>query len=244
MTQLLLKGGHTTQDPRLDRVPQPDPRNRQFGVAEVLPRRIPKRGRSWACRPRLNQGQEGACVGFGWTHELAAAPVQLDTIATEPFARSLYREAQRVDEWPGEDYSGTSVLAAAKVLTNWGYLAEYRWCFNIDDLIDTIVAYGPVVMGTDWTPSMFDTRPSGLLEVSGAPAGGHSWLARGVILKPRFKGEPKITEPVIRAPNSWGASWGKGGEFYIKASDLERLLKGLDRWPGDACVPVQRLRGK
>jgi hypothetical protein len=243
VSALQLRGGHVTEDPRLDRLPEVDERNADFPIRAALPRRVPLRGRTWVCRPRLNQYNEGACVGFGWSHELAATPVSLHTLTTEPFARSLYREAQRVDEWAGEDYEGTSVLAAAKVLTAWGYLAEYRWALDIDDAVDTLVAYGPLVMGTDWTPSMFDTRPSGLLEVSGLGVGGHCWLARGIILKPRLKGE-RIAEPVVRCVNSWGNTWGVNGEFYLKVSDWERLIKGLGRWPGDACVPVQRLRGK
>jgi C1A family cysteine protease len=40
----------------------------------------------------------------------------------------------------------------------------------------------------------------------------------------------------VRARNSWGSSWGAGGDFYIKVADLERLLKAQ----GEACVPVVR----
>jgi hypothetical protein len=63
----------------------------------------------------LDQGKEGACVGFAWSHELAAYPVRVEV--DDEFARSkIYAEAQKIDEWPGEAYHGTSVLAGAKVV--------------------------------------------------------------------------------------------------------------------------------
>jgi len=41
-------------------------------------------------------------------------------------ARWLYREAQRVDEWEGEAYCGTSVRAAMDVLRTQGHAPTYR----------------------------------------------------------------------------------------------------------------------
>ena len=68
----------------------------------------------------FNQGQEGACVGF-------AASRAMTLLNRKRYdARWLYREAQRVDEWPGEDYSGTSVRAAMDVLRRVGHAPTYR----------------------------------------------------------------------------------------------------------------------
>lgn len=97
--EIRLRGGRITSDPRLDRVPQPDRRNLRFPIAEVLPS-VTLRSRTWVCAPHLDQGQEGACVGFGWAHELAAQPVVIPVDDT--LARSLYHIAQTLDEWPGE----------------------------------------------------------------------------------------------------------------------------------------------
>ena len=94
---------------------------------------------------------------------------------------------------------------------------------------------GPVVFGIPWLDSMFDARPSGLLDCSGSVMGGHAIMGRGLSLKPRLTGE-RLSEPVIRLHNSWGRSWGKDGDCFIRLSDLERLLED----DGECCVPVNR----
>ena len=48
-----------------------------------------------------NQGTEGACVGFG----ISRLASQLNRKLYDGFW--LYHEAQKIDEWPGEDYDGT-----------------------------------------------------------------------------------------------------------------------------------------
>lgn len=218
----------------LDRIAQFDDRAREYPIRELVGGAA-LRSRSWACAPRLDQGREGACVGFAWTHELAARPVVVRR-ADQAFAFAVYREAQKIDEWPGEGYSGTSVLAGAKVLARDGYIPEYRWAFGIDDVLAALSAHGPVVLGIPWLDGMFTTRPSGLLEVAGRVAGGHAILARGVAVSGRVRGERGIGEPVVRLRNSWGRDYGAAGDCLIRASDLERLLKDQ----GDACVPVHR----
>jgi hypothetical protein len=68
----------------------------------------------------MDQGAEGACVGFGATR----AMMLLNRRRYE--ARWLYKEAQRIDEWPGENYEGTSVRAAMDVLRDVGHRRVYR----------------------------------------------------------------------------------------------------------------------
>lgn len=211
----------------LDRLEQFDERSRNYNVREVLPPRG-WRTRSWAARLTLDQGREGACVGFAWAHELLADPYSIAT--TDEMARTIYREAQRIDQWPGEAYEGTSVIAGAKVTQSWGFIREYRWAFNIDDVLRTLSNFGPVVLGIPWLDSMFEPGPANLLDCSGQPAGGHAILARGVRLN---RGSP-----LVKLRNSWGAGYGSRGDVFIRAEDLERLLK----LGGEACVPVIRAR--
>jgi Papain family cysteine protease len=226
--------GSPPDDPRLDRLPEFDERSRLFAIAEVVP--VELRSKGWPCYAHLDQGREGACVGFGWSHELAASPATVRRL-TDSYARDVYKEAQRIDQWPGEDYSGTSVLAGAKVCLARGFMDEYRWAFSIDDVLRALSWEGPVVIGIDWMDSMFRPRPSGLLDVrSGSVAGGHCLTILGHSMKGRLRGEKPRPIHVVRLRNSWGSDWGRNSDCYMRVEDLEWLL---DR-DGEACVPVGR----
>jgi hypothetical protein len=64
---------------------------------------------------RYDQGNEGACVGF-------AASRMMTLLNRKLYAAGwLYHEAQKNDEWPGEDYDGTSVRAGMDILRNEGH---------------------------------------------------------------------------------------------------------------------------
>lgn len=233
---MLLKGGNKAYDPRLGRVKQHDPRSRDYPARGVLYRAdAPLHSRTWPCDLLLDQGQTPSCVGNAFTYELAAVPVPIHGLS-EDFARRLYNRAQQLDEWPGENYEGTSGLAGAAACKERGYYSEYRWAFGIDDALQAISQHGPVVVGIPWLAAMSHPRPSGLLEVDGPEIGGHEILARGHLLKARLKGEGSEPLHVVRLRNSWGF-WGHEGDCFIRVEDLERLL-GMG---GDVVVPVRRL---
>lgn len=228
-----LADGSQTSDRRLDRLIEFDPRSKNFPISAVVPDGVTSR--RWALDERLDQGSQGACVGFGVSHRLAAAPVERSNI-TNASALSIYNAAKKIDPWPGEDYEGTSVLAGIKVAKNRGYFSEYRWCFSVDDVMRAVCFEGPVVVGTNWRSTMWDTRPSGLIDSVGTPndnEGGHCYMIRGLTLHPRLTGESASLEPVFRITNSWGKGWGWNGEAFIRISDFEKLL--LD--DGEAVVP-------
>lgn len=212
-----------------DRLVQFDERSRDYNIRTALSPK-PLRTRSWAARDCLDQGREGACVGFAWAHELIAVPYPIQT--TDAMARTIYREAQRVDEWDGEAYEGTSVLAGAKIVAKWGFIEEYRWAFSIDDVLNTLSHFGPVVFGLPWLDSMFEPGPDGILDCTGKEIGGHAILGRGLRLN---RGTP-----LVKWRQSWGRDHGKNGDVLIRVDDLERLLK----MGGEACVPVTRRRPK
>ena len=217
-TTFELRDGSQTTDPRLDRLRQFDERSRAFPVAAVIPPTI-TRGRTWSVPPRLDQGREGACVGFGVSHELASYPAAVPSL-TNDFAHNLYKQAQKIDPWEGENYEGTSVLAGVKVAKSWGYFDEYRWCFSVEDMLRALSTEGPIVVGTDWYDSMYSPQASGLVKPGqGSVIGGHCWLIRGFQLKPTF-----ASEPVFRARNSWGGDWGVSGDFFVTVSDYEKHL--------------------
>lgn len=74
----------------------------------------------------LDQGQEGACTGFALAavvnfllhqrfHKMSASP------------RMLYEMARRYDEWPGEDYEGSSARGAMKGWVRHGVCTRDAW---------------------------------------------------------------------------------------------------------------------
>lgn len=225
MADIDLKGGQTTTDQRLDLVFHKDPRSLAYPVREVMEATKP-RSYTWKGGPVVDQGNEGACVGFGWTGDIMARP-HACTPPADPnrYAHDLYKAAQQIDAYPGDDYSGTDVIAGAKMLQQWGIVTEYRWAMGLDDVVLALGYKGPVVLGINWYASMYNA-PGGVVTVSGAKVGGHCILARGVNVKAR----------TVLLRNSWGSDWGNGGDAVISFDDLGRLLAE----DGEACVPIHR----
>lgn len=222
-----LPPGFESSDPRLGRLPQYDPRNTEYPIRTLIPPTYAPRSYTWRCAPYLNQGNVGACVGFAIAHEIAARPVEIPTVVNDLGFR-IYHDAQQLDEWPGDAYEGTSVLAGIKAGKALGYYEEYRWAFTLEDVVLTLGYKGPVVLGVNWYTGMMTADGAGMIHVSGQVEGGHAILAKGVNIK---------TE-MIRLHNSWGTWWGRGGDALISFEDVARLL----RQSGDACIPIRRLR--
>jgi len=82
--------------------------------------------------PILDQGQEGACTGFGLATVanflLRRRKVVPDPTPVSP--RMLYDMARRYDEWPGESYSGSSARGAMKGWHKHGVCAESVWPYK------------------------------------------------------------------------------------------------------------------
>jgi hypothetical protein len=144
---------------------------------------------------------------------------------TEQTAHDWYRVAQANDQWPGENYDGSSTLGGAKAGLLFGAFKEYRWCFSLEDYILTLGYLGPILVGTNWYRSMFSPDTTGRVTVSGRVSGGHEWMLRGV--------DPDREMFVAR--NSWGRGWGRDGDFRISFSDFDRLRKE----DGDGAYPVR-----
>lgn len=221
----------TSLDPRLDRLEEFDRRSLNFPINDVL-KSLPRRlvTKHWPCPTKLDQGNEGSCVGHAWAHELAAEPAVWKNITHEK-AVGIYKLAQTLDPWPGENYQGTSVLAGIKATMQLYPKAysSYRWAFNMKELLQTLSYVGPVVLGIRWYNSFFfPDKKTGLIEIfpGSAIAGGHAILANGISMKNRR----------ILLHNSWGTSWGKQGNCWIAFKTLHRLLDE----GGEVCVPLGR----
>ncbi len=200
---------------------------------------VPDEPKRWKTGTVLDQGQEGSCVGHGWAAELIGSPRphKVDAATGHRYAVDIYRRAQLIDEWEGENYDGTSVLAGAKVVRERGFIDQYRWAFNVEDVKDAVITQGPVVIGIPWYEDMYDTRESGLVEVGGPIVGGHCLTIVGYHPGMRINGEGwNERHKVFRWRNSWGPDYGLNGDGLIRYEDLRDLLQDN----GEACVSVGR----
>lgn len=230
-----LRDNSTASDPRLGRLPQFDERSRSFNVRSLFAAAQVPRSYTWACTTNLDQGADGACVGFSWAHELAARPYARP--ASNTLGHAIYHSAQKLDEWEGGSYpgaspiyEGSSVLAGAKAAQSMGHISTYRWAFTVDDALTVISRHGPAVIGIWWWTGMFDTDSKGFIHPTGQREGGHAILVRGVNVKAR----------TVLLHNSWGASWGGTkwgpGTALLSWEDFGFLLQD----GGECCVPVLR----
>src|SRR5690606_26859437 len=92
----------------------------------------------------LDQGQEGACTGFGlacvvnylrWRK--LGLPQKLDSVSP----RMLYNFARRYDEYEGEDYDGSSCRGALKGWFHHGVCFEEDWPYQSADLVPPRYGY-------------------------------------------------------------------------------------------------------
>ena len=229
----------------VDRVPEFDEKSRRFAAVSPYDTR-PLFSRGWTCDVYNDQGREGACVGFAWSHELSARPRIIRRDAN--FALDIYRRARQLDPWPGEDYDGTSVLAGIKAVREYAnseglpYYDTYRWAFGIEDVLRVLTYAGPMVLGIDWYYSMYTPDENHYITPTGNKVGGHAILAkhqRIVKLNPdlpaTFNNVDKDRSHV-RLHNSWGRGYGLNGDAFITVRNLEKLL--MDG--GEACIPIGR----
>jgi hypothetical protein len=208
-----------------------DERSRAFGVRRGIAVSAPLTDHLWPVGPVLDQGSEGACVGFGIVAALNAAAAG-DPDLTAEDARALFARADRIDG-DGRTGVGTSVLAGLKAAQERGELAAYDWAFGTKDLVQGLLQRGPAVLGIPWPMSWFDAPADGLLTLDGADVGdlGHCLAAVGIVLS----GPGERPGPYVVLQNSYAPSWGAGGFGFVHHRDLARLLRG----GGEAAFPTR-----
>lgn len=218
----------------LGRLHAPDENDRRF----LLPlRREEAKGivrRSWPAGigSPLDQGNTPQCVGYSTWAFLTASPVRNHPVFSPT---TLYREAQDNDEWPGNDYDGSSVRGAMKALQKRGLVSSYSWAFSCEPAIDHMLTVGPMVLGTLWYDGMFHPDKQGYIWPTGQVVGGHAWL--GGIAVDRERKNPDGTVGAIRKLGSWGKRYGQNGRVWIAFHVLDRLIKEQ----GEAAVATEVL---
>lgn len=211
----------------LNRKAKKDPRNWRMENFRRVGMRTAGR-QLWSNPIQLDQGAEGACVGFGWTGKLNSAPRIHEF--NNLYAHGLYKQAQSLDPWAGDSYEGTTVLAGAKAVRSRGFIQAYAFSANVETIAQFVLNYGPVVIGVDWFTGMDRVDSNGFIHVKGEERGGHCVVIDGVTWNYR-----NVEPNRFRFRNSWGKSWGFNGRGRISATDLQTLLSRN----GDACTSVE-----
>lgn len=206
--------------------------------------------------PILDQGTEGACTGFG----LAAVANYLLSgrgrrpLADEVSAWMLYSMAKRYDEWPGEDYSGSSARGAVKGWHKHGVCALPLWQASgaITDLNEQIAADAigrplgayfrvnhkdlvgmhaalaevGILYATAHVHKGWQRVRTGDKDIKYLPdvIGGHAFAIVG------------YDRNGFWIQNSWGPDWGSGGLARLSYDDW--LINGTDVWVTSLGAPV------
>jgi hypothetical protein len=170
----------------------------------------------------LDQGQWPHCVAYSGLGFMNAAPMMR---AEDYQTTAIYQEAQRNDEWEGEEYDGTSVRALMKVMALRRYITSYVWGQSADEAISWMNGgYGTAIVGTNWYGSMDDVDNDGFIRepnTLATPIGGHAYRVNWWDAKK--KGFLII--------NSWGPYWGMPkkttltGTAYMSRALFDRLIR-------------------
>lgn len=173
----------------------------------------PDQAKFWLPGWTLDQGSEGACVGFSNTQFLNAEPIR--ATFDNAYARGVYHRAQQIDPWPGEDYSGTSVQAGMDVLFERGLTLKPGWTNGWDEFMSWLSNVGPLVLGMDWHEGMHRPDANGFIHPTGRITGGHAILCH-----------ERLKDLIgVRLQNTWSPNWGVyGGCCFLNNEDLRNLM--------------------
>jgi hypothetical protein len=207
---------------KFGRIYKQDERDKLFLMQPNMELAAERTSRHWWMGDILDQRDTPMCVGYAGYKYLQAGPVR----NVVPFTPAdVYYGAQKNDEIPGENYDGSTIRGCFKWLDKQGYIAEYRWAWNINTIIAQLLAHGPVVVGTNWYEGMMQTTKIGIVKPTGYVLGGHAYVLSGI----------NKTKEKFRIVNSWGRYWGEKGRAWIRFGDFQELLNE----GGEACIAVE-----
>lgn len=183
--------------------------------------------------PIYDQGQEGACVGFGESIMMSILNRKLYD------ALWLYREAQIIDEYTDTPPAGgTSLRAGFDILRDKGHRQLWggqskppkldegivdvnRWLTTVDEVRTAISEGKPVCLGINWYTAFYDAArkktEAWVVDKDaawGSLAGGHCICVTGASDK----------RQAVQVTNSWGLTWGVRGKAWLSYDALRRLL--------------------
>ena len=211
-----------------------------------------------ALGPRiLDQGQEGACTGFG----LAALAnyllaTRIDSPDPDPVSpRMLYEMAKRHDEWPGEDYSGSSARGAMKGWHKYGVCSEELWPYRfgrpdpnltrprLEDARHRPLGAYFRVNHRDLVAMHAAITEVGILYATAMVHRGWDRVRRNGLIRysPEVLGGHAFAivgydHEGFWIQNSWGSDWGREG--FARISYHDWLENGTDVWVARLGAPV------
>lgn len=237
-----------------------DFRDRMFEPTLVeVPTQVPLARYVRHAVPVLDQGKEGACTGFGLAtvanYLLTVRKVKPDPRPVSP--RMLYEMARRYDEWPGEDYSGSSARGAMKGWHKHGVCGEQAWEYGeaptpaggltrartADALRRPLGAYLRV-NHKDLVAMHCALAEVGILFATALVHRGWSEVnARGELRWPSIRTAGGHAFAIVAydedgfwIQNSWGPGWGRKG--FARVSYDDWLANGTDVWVARLGAPV------
>jgi hypothetical protein len=206
--------------------------------------------------PILDQGEEGACTGFGLAtvahYLLLTRRDSRDPAPVSPFM--LYDMARRYDEWAGEDYEGSSCRGAIKGWYKHGVCKQELWRSSsakikaLSQDVVTDAAARPL-------GAYFRVNHKDLVAMHAAITEAEVLYASATVhtgwekVKPngkvRFETKPlgghafaivAYDKEGFWIQNSWGEDWGHDGFCHITYQDW--LVNGSDVWAARLGAPV------
>jgi hypothetical protein len=201
----------------LDTSLREDPRNEDFRMTThrlTSAADLPPQSKEWKMprSNRIDQGREGMCVGAATAHWYGSEwRIQEVTFR---IAHWLYKIGQKYDEWPGENYSGTSVNGMMRALSSLGLIGPYFWIREFDELLKTLSFHGPVIMGAEWKEGCFEPDRDGYITFTGATKGGHAVEIRILDME---RGRVGIQQ-------SWGDDHGDDSVVWMTFDEFKKLL--------------------
>jgi hypothetical protein len=206
--------------------------------------------------PILDQGEEGACTGFGLAtvahYLLLTRRDSRDPAPVSPFM--LYDMARRYDEWAGEDYEGSSCRGAIKGWYKHGVCKQELWrssSAKIKALSQDVVTDAAArPLGAYFRVNHKDlvamhaaiTEAEVLYASATVHTGWEKVKSNG---KVRFETKPlgghafaivAYDKDGFWIQNSWGEDWGHDGFCHITYQDW--LVNGSDVWAARLGAPV------
>ncbi|MFN5048015.1 C1 family peptidase [Roseateles sp.] len=209
--------------------------------------------------PILDQGQEGACTGFGLAtvanYLLRRRKVVPDATPVSP--RMLYDMARRYDEWPGEAYAGSSARGAMKGWHKHGVCAESAWPYKlkrgatggltqarVQDAQQRPLGAYLRVNHKDLVAMHAALAEVGILFATSMVHAGWDEVGEDGLISPRETPEGGHAFAIVAydaegfwIQNSWGPDWGRQGFARIAYADW--LRHATDVWVARLGVPVQ-----